>query len=87
MLGHSFAVFCVIFIFQSSNLGRESWLLHFCCVLNVMHSYRSLNPSRGDIGWSVVCDCAICLVILTYFFYRDVIVSGSVKYVKRFPKL
>ena len=37
---------------------RESCLLYFSCVLNVMSLLSSLTLPRGAMGWSVECDCA-----------------------------
>ena len=34
-----------------------------------MNVYGCVSLPYGAVGWSVVCDCAIFLVILTYFSF------------------
>ena len=46
-----------LIVFQSSRWGRESTLLDFCCVLNVMSLLSSVTLPHGVMGWSVVCVC------------------------------
>ena len=47
MLGISFAVqyFVSFLVLQSSHWVRQSWLLFFCCVLNVMSLLSFVDSS------------------------------------------
>ena len=36
--------------------GEESWLLCFCCILNVMLLLSFLPLPRVAVGWTLVCD-------------------------------
>ena len=78
LLADMTVVFCLCFvlqyfvsslILQSSRLGRESWLLYFCCDLNVMSMLSFFGSSSRCLG--LVCSMWLWnfLVILTYFFY------------------
>ena len=44
-------------VLQSFPWGRESWLLNFYCLRDVM--LLLLPLPHGALGWSVVCDCGI----------------------------
>ena len=37
---------------------RETWLLYFNCILDVMWHKFCIFP-KGAVGWSTVCDCGI----------------------------
>ena len=39
---------------QLTRCGRDSWLLYYCSVLNVMSLFN--YPSSSALGLSVVCD-------------------------------
>ena len=67
MLGSSFVLqyFVSFLVLQSSRWRKESWLLNFCCVLNVM-SLVSFFDSFFGLK-TVVCVCGILLVKLTYY--------------------
>ena len=51
MLGLCIVLQCFVsfLVLKSSRCGRESWLLYFCCVLNVMSLYRSLALPHGSM--------------------------------------
>ena len=61
VLGPCFVLqyFVPFLVLLSSRGGRESWLLYFCCVLNVMVLLFSLNLPYDAMDWSVLCDCGI----------------------------
>ena len=42
-------------VLLSSCLGRESWLLYFCCVLMSSHCFYPLTLPDCALDWSVVC--------------------------------
>ena len=44
-------------VLLSSCLGRESWLLYFCCVLMSSHCFYPLTLPDCALDWSVVCYC------------------------------
>ena len=58
VLGSCFVMqYCVFFlILQSSRWRRESRLVYFCGILNVMFLLSFFALLRDAVGWSVVCD-------------------------------
>ena len=50
---------CVLSSFAIISLGRESWLLYVCCLLDAMWLLLLFTSSSQCQGQSVVCDCGI----------------------------
>ena len=71
----------VVFSFASMCLGRESWLLLFDCLLDVMLLLLLLPLSRSAVGWSVVCDC----VIPGHTHYKRKTLFNIFSFISRWP--
>ena len=54
-----FQYFVFFQVLQLSHWGRESWLLYFYYIVNVMSLLSFFDFPHSAMGWSVVYDCDI----------------------------
>ena len=91
--GCDWSLFCYallsgLSLLQSSDRGRNSWLLYFNCLLAVERLWCSVSLPWGVVGWAELCNCGISwpylytvwgklhmiVFSLCYFIYASIVI-------------